>query len=218
MNTNNKYQASPATEENVLFGVVGAFLFSLVGGLVYVVLNMAGFLSALSGLIGVVCAIKGYSFFAKKESKRGVVISVIMAAVVIIIAWYVCFCLDMVEAYQYWLETGEVDYAPTFFEYLPFGFYDLTVNPVYFVDLLLSLALGAVGCGSYISQMVKRQKAIKAQQEAQAATQALADAQAAQAAEQAAAEQTTADTAEAGEPDAWAELNVQVNNNDSDNA
>ncbi|MBQ9151581.1 MAG: hypothetical protein IJX72_04965 [Clostridia bacterium] len=206
MNTpNNKPLGTPDVEENVLFGAVGAFLFSLVGGVVYVVLSMVGYLSALSGLIGVVCAIKGYTFFAKKESKRGVVIAVIMAAVVIIIAWYVSFCLDMVAAYEGWYEAGEVDYVPTFFEYLPFGIYDLTVNPVYFVYLLLCLALGAVGCGSYVSQMIKRQKAIAAFQAAQAETQALADAQAAQAA-----------AAEQNEPDAWADLNAKAEAADQD--
>lgn len=198
---------TPEAEENVLFGIVGAFLFSLVGGVVYVILNMVGFLSALSGLIGVVCAIKGYAFFSKKESKRGLIISVIMAAIVIIIAWYVSFCLDMVEAYEYWYQEGEVDYAPTFFEYIPYGFYDLVVNPMYFVDLGLSLVLGAVGCGSYVSQMMKRQNAIAEHQAAQAETQALADAQAEQAA---AAEQNV--------PDAWAELNEQASHSDqSDN-
>lgn len=195
------------SEENVLFGAVGAFLFSLVGGgFVYVLLNMAGFLSALSGLIGVVCAIKGYTFFAKGESKRGLIISVVIAAVVLIIAWYISFCLDMVEAYQIWFEQGEVEYAPTFFEYLPFAHYDLMVNPAYFIDLLISLALGAVGCGSYVSQMLKRQKAVAAQQAAQAATQELLDAQAAQAAEAAG----TAEAARQNEPDAWAELNAQA--------
>ena len=196
------------SEENVLFGAVGAFLFSLVGGgFVYVLLNMAGFLSALSGLIGVVCAIKGYTFFAKGESKRGLIISVVIAAVVLIIAWYISFCLDMVEAYEYWYQEGEVDYAPTFFEYIPYGFYDLVVNPMYFVDLGLSLVLGAVGCGSYVSQMMKRQNAIAEHQAAQAETQALADAQAEQAA---AAEQNV--------PDAWADLNEQASHSDqSDN-
>ena len=199
MNQNNKPLNTVETEENVLFGVVGAFLFSLVGAAVYIVLSMIGYLSALSGLIGVVCAIKGYTFFAKKDSKRGIVISVIIAAIVLIIAWYVSFCMDMVEAYKIWFENGEVEYAPTLFEYLPFGFIDLTVNPTAFVNLLMSLALGAVGCGSYVSQMIKRQKAIAAQQAAQAETQAKLDAQAEQAA-----------AAEQNEPDAWAELNAKT--------
>lgn len=132
--------------ENVLFGVVGAFLFSLVGGVLYIVLSQIGFIAALSGLVGVVCAIKGYTFFAKGESKRGIVISVVIAAIVLVIAWYIGFCLDMIAAYEVWFENGEADYVPKFFEYvIPFGFYDLAVNPACFIDLFLSLALGAVG-------------------------------------------------------------------------
>ncbi len=195
------------TEENVLFGVIGAFLFSLVGGALYVILNMVGYIAALSGLIGVVCAIKGYAFFSKKESKRGIIISVVVAAVVLIIAWYVGFCMDMVDAYKMWYENGEVDYAPTFFEYLPYGIIDLTVNLGYFWNLLLSLGLGALGCWSYVANMLKREKAIAAHQAAQAATQAQLDAQAAQAA--AAETYTVADAAPAETaPEAPAEENT----------
>ncbi len=146
------------TEENVLFGVIGAFLFSLAGGVLYVLLSRIGYIAAISGLVGVVCAIKGYTFFSKSESKRGIIISVIVAAVVLIIAWYVGFCLDMVDAYALWYESGEVDYAPTIFEYIPYGVYDLTVNLFYLIDLALSLGLGAFGCWSYVANMLKRQK------------------------------------------------------------
>ncbi len=140
-------------------GAVGAFLFSLAGGLLYILLSRIGYIAALSGLVGVVCAIKGYNFFTKSETKRGVIISVVVAAIVLIIAWYVGFCMDMVDAYKDWFESGEVEYAPDLFEYIPYGIYDLEVNPLYFVDLLLSLGLGAWGCWSYVSNMLKRQKA-----------------------------------------------------------
>lgn len=109
-------------EENVLFGVIGAFLFSLVGGITYLLLDQVGFIASISGLIAVVCAIKGYTFFSKNESKKGIVISVIIAAFVLIVAWHVGFCVDMVEAYKLWFENGEVEYAPTFFEYLTYVF------------------------------------------------------------------------------------------------
>ncbi len=164
---NETKQVKSSSDENVLFGIIGAFLFSLVGGVLYIVLSRIGYIAALSGLIGVVCAIKGYSFFAKKDSKKGIIISVIIAALVLIIAWYVGFCLDMVDAYKDWLAAGEVDYAPTIFEYIPYGFYDLTVNPAYFGDLAISLLLGAVGCGSYVATLLKRQKAAAAKADEQ---------------------------------------------------
>ncbi len=147
------------SEENVLFGIIGAFLFALVGGALYVILGMIGYIAAICGLVTVVCAIKGYTFFAKGESKKGLIISVIVAAVVLVIAWYVGFCIDMVNAYKMWFETGEVDYVPTFFEYFPYGIIDLEVNPSYFVNLALSLVLAAVGAWSYVSKKLKLKKA-----------------------------------------------------------
>ena len=62
-------------KENVLAGIVGAFLFSLAGAAVYVLLNMIGYIASISGLVGAVCAVKGYSVFSKKESKKGIVIA-----------------------------------------------------------------------------------------------------------------------------------------------
>lgn len=166
MNQKVNVNLNEDVQENVLFGIVGAFLFSLVGGVMYILLSMIGFIAALSGLVGVVCAIKGYSFFAKKESKRGIIISVVIAAVVLIIAWYIGFCIDLVAAYEGWYEAGEVDYVPTIFEAIRYGFYDLSVNLGYLWNLFLSLALGAFGCWSYVKNMLKNRKA------AAAATQA----------------------------------------------
>lgn len=171
------------TKENVLFGVVGAFLFSLVGGILYFVLYQVGFIASLSGLVGVICAIKGYSFFAKKESVRGVVISIVMAALVLIIAWYACLSYDVYLAYEDWYAAGEVDYMPTLGECVSVAYLFLADVPEYFRDLGLSLLLAAVGCGSYVVNMIKRTKAADAQKAAQAETEALLAAQAAQAAE-----------------------------------
>ncbi len=160
MPENNTNTVKIEVEENVLFGTVGAFLFSLVGGAMYLLLSRIGFIAALSGLVAVVCAIKGYTFFSKKESKRGIIISVIISALVLIIAWYVGFCLDMINAFETWYEQGEVFYVPTLFEYIPYGFADLPLNPTYFVDLGISLPLAAYGCFSYVGTMLKKQKAV----------------------------------------------------------
>ena len=64
MNNNSTFVQE---QENVLAGVVGAFLFSLVGGILWFVLYQIGYLAAVSGLVGVICAVKGYTFFANKK-------------------------------------------------------------------------------------------------------------------------------------------------------
>ncbi len=170
MDAKNSFKEEDFVKENVLFGIIGAFLFSLAGGIIYVLLSMVGFVAALSGLVGVVCAIKGYEIFSKKISKRGIIISVAIAGIVLILAWNLGFCIDMIDAYEMWFEQGEVDFVPTIFEYIPYAVYDLIVNPLYFADLLLGLIFGAIGCWSYVTNSLKKQKAIeeyKAAQQAQ---------------------------------------------------
>ena len=97
--------------ENRLAGTVGALLFSLAGGVVYFLLYQVGYIAAISGLIGVICAFKGYEVFAKKLSKFGCIISVVMALLVIILAWYCCLAKDVYSAYQSWLRRRDRFYA-----------------------------------------------------------------------------------------------------------
>jgi len=88
MNKQVPYQnENSEIKENVLAGIVGAFLFSLAGGVLWFLLYQIGFVAGISGLVGAVCAIKGYSVFAKKESTKGIIISLIVTLVVMIIAW-----------------------------------------------------------------------------------------------------------------------------------
>ena len=66
------YKTSIETDEikeNVLAGIVGAFLFSLVGGILWFVLYQIGYIASASGLVGVICAVKGYTIFAKTKNK-----------------------------------------------------------------------------------------------------------------------------------------------------
>ena len=70
--------------ENVVAGIIGAFLFALAGGVLWYLFYQMGFISGLAGSVGVICSVSGYSFFAKKESKKGIVIAVIMSIFVIL--------------------------------------------------------------------------------------------------------------------------------------
>ncbi len=135
--------------ENVLLGILGAFLFSLVGGVVYFVLYQFGYLAALSGIVAVVCAMYGYKIFAKGESKKGVVIAVIMSFITIVFAWYGCLAKDVYDAYAGWYQSGEVDFTVTFstaFSKAYLFLDDADVARSYYADLVVSLFLSIVGC------------------------------------------------------------------------
>jgi hypothetical protein len=107
---------------------------------------------------------------------------VIAAGVVLVLAWYFCFCTDLHAAYQGWLEAGEVDYAPTLGECLLFGYYDLMLNPTYFVHLVFTLGMAALGCLGYVKRSLRVQEAAAARQVQQDRTMELARLQAEQAA------------------------------------
>ena len=168
-------------KENVLAGTVGAFLFALAGGLLWYVLWQMGFLASLSGLVGVICAVKGYTIFAKtkNEGVKCYVISAIMAVLVLAIAWYLCIGSDIYNAYQDWYEVGEVDFTLTFFESVqavPLFLTEPSILIPYVKDLLLGILFAGLGIFSYFSTR-KKQKQAEEQAKALAAAKAAAQAE-----------------------------------------
>ena len=172
MNQNLNLGAQANVKENVLAGIVGAFLFALAGGALWFVLYLVGFIAAISGLVGVICAIKGYSVFAKKESVKGIVIAVVMTLLVIVIAWYFCLSYDAYIAHQQGFEEGEIDYTITFIEAVLGSHIYLTdpdIGPSYWGDLGLGLLFCVIGGGSYVVNKIRNAKAAAAYNAAVAA-------------------------------------------------
>ena len=149
-------------EENVLAGIVGALLFSLAGGIVWFLLYQIGFLAAISGIIGVVCAIKGYTIFGKRESVKGVIISTVLAFLVIVAAWYLCLSYDVYNAYQDWFANGEVDFTLTFAESVRAGYLflveDTEIAIAYLKDLGIGLIFCVVGAFGYVKAAIGKAK------------------------------------------------------------
>ena len=159
---NNFVEAkSSEIKENVLAGIVGAFLFSLAGAVVYFLLNLIGYVASISGLVGAVCAVKGYALFAKKESKKGIVISAIVSLLVMVLAWYLCLAYDIYDAYKIWFEAGEIDFSLTFFESVrsvPVFLEDPEISATYFGNLGLGLLFCLLGCASFVINKLKNAK------------------------------------------------------------
>ncbi|WP_052430676.1 hypothetical protein [Robinsoniella peoriensis] len=72
-----KQSVQPVEEkkENIIAGIVGAFLGTLIGLLCIVVVDQLGYMASISGVVMGVCAIKGYQMLAGKMSLKGIVIS-----------------------------------------------------------------------------------------------------------------------------------------------
>lgn len=80
--------------ENVVAGVVGAFLGALVGVVCTVVIGQLGYVASVSGLIMAVGALKGYELLGGTLSKKGTVIS----SVLILIMTYLAHRLTLAFA------------------------------------------------------------------------------------------------------------------------
>ena len=154
-------QPIEAVEEKVLAGIVGAFLFSLAGGVIWFVLYQIGFLAAISGVIGVICAIKGYAVFGKRESLLGIIISTVIAFLVIVIAWYICLSYDVYLVYQDWYANGEVEFSLTFFESVANAHLFLSEPEIaiaYLKDLGIGLVFCVIGAFGYVKAEISRVK------------------------------------------------------------
>lgn len=87
---------------NVVAGIVGAFLFSLIGAALYFVIYQVGVIAGICGLAIFVLANFGYTLFAKsnKNSMVGLVVSVVMMIVMIFVAEYTCLCYEVYDAFK----------------------------------------------------------------------------------------------------------------------
>lgn len=162
-----KKSDDPDRKENVILGIVGAVLFSLAGGLMWMGLYYAGFFAGISGLAGVVASIYGYIIFGGKISKKGIIIAVIAAFLSLVLGWYMCLTIDIHDAFNSWYEEGEVVRVPSVFECFTLGpdfLADPDVAGAYFKDLALGLFLAIIGAGGFVVRSFKKTNVAKAPQ------------------------------------------------------
>ena len=69
-------------KERVGLGILGALVGALLGGVSIVLFSRMGYVAALSGVLMAFATLKGYELLAKKLSKKGIVISVVLMVLV----------------------------------------------------------------------------------------------------------------------------------------
>ena len=120
--------------------------------------------------MGAVCAIKGYTIFGKKESVKGIIIAVVIALLVMVLAWYFCLAYDVYDVHKAWYANGEINYQVSFAEAVRgarFYLQDPEIGPAYLKDLGIGLLFCAIGGGSYVMNKISSLKKNKAEAAAQ---------------------------------------------------
>ncbi len=88
---------------NIVLGVIGAFLFSIVGGILYFVIYQFGFLAGICGFVMFALANFGYRTFAKTKNKLSIaaLASAIVATIIMILfAEYACLAFDFYKFFE----------------------------------------------------------------------------------------------------------------------
>lgn len=132
----------PEVVENVAAGVVGAILFALVGGLAYFIFYQMNIIAGLAGFIAVICAVKGYSIFAKKESLKGVIIAIVASIVVIIAAEFISIAVALLPD----LKTAFPEANVNFFTSTRYVFSLFAENNEFRIEVIGELAIALVLC------------------------------------------------------------------------
>ena len=99
---NNPLEIEEKGVGNVIAGIVGAFLFALIGGILYFIVYQVGYIAGICGLVMFVLANYGYHLFAKgeKDTVTGLVTAVIMTVVVIFLAEYLSLSYEIYTVFH----------------------------------------------------------------------------------------------------------------------
>lgn len=94
---NQPIQQVEEKKENIIAGIVGAFLGTLIGLLCIVVVDQLGYMASISGVVMGVCAIKGYQLLGGKMSLKGIVISSVFMICVVYISQQLSWAIDAAD-------------------------------------------------------------------------------------------------------------------------
>ncbi len=96
----DKKQDVLANKSNLIPGIVGALLGSMLGCLVYFLIWQLGYIAAIAGLITAVCTFKGYEMFGKVIDKKGVIVCVLVIIFSVFFANQIVWAYDAFKAYK----------------------------------------------------------------------------------------------------------------------
>ncbi|MGT2756861.1 hypothetical protein [Streptococcus ovuberis] len=117
-NLDTSEQLYGQSSENYILGTVGAFLGSLIGVALIVILGQLGFVAAFSGIVMGIATVKGYELLAKKFSKVAAVICLVIVVAMTYFAneldWALLVArvaeIDIITAFQGLSELKTLEY------------------------------------------------------------------------------------------------------------
>lgn len=86
-------------KSNVALGIIGAILGATLGGVIWILIGMVGFVAGIAGYLMMLFAIQGYRRLSGRLDKKGQIISLIVALLMIFAANYSSYALEYFKYY-----------------------------------------------------------------------------------------------------------------------
>ncbi len=156
--------AAPAApvHENIAAGIVGAFLFALIGAALYFGLYQIGFIAGICGFVMFILANFGYGLFCGSKnsvSTARIITCIVITVIMIALAEYLCLSFELFNVFR---EEGEPISFTTALRMIPYVIGDKEVLGPVVLELLFAYGLSAVAIVSNVIRMVKDRKTRKA--------------------------------------------------------
>ena len=145
--------------EKVAAGIFGALIFSLIGGVLWVLIFWADLFPGICGIACVVSAVIGYRLFAKKASLKGVFIALAVSVLMLALASYFCLAIDVYKVFNVWYANGEYDHAVSFGNALAYAyqfFADREVMAFMLKDFGWGILFCVIGAFTFIVDGIKQ--------------------------------------------------------------
>ncbi len=134
---------------NFVTGIVGAFLGSLIGIALWVVVYALGYIAAICGVVLAVCIIKGYELFGGKLNVLGMIITITMTIAMVFVATYTAYGYELYSVLNEYESVGFIE-AINGLKYFLMDYED--VRRSFIADLFLGYFFTAIGSiSSFIS-------------------------------------------------------------------
>lgn len=138
---------------NVIGGIIGALLGSLLGVAAWVLIYQAGYISALGGLLMVICSMKGYELLGGRLNKLGITITCIISVAMLFAAEYLCLGIEVFKVFK-----ENTRLSVSFMEALqnvPTFLTEPDIAGYIFRDMAIGLVLLVVGAFGTVSRTYK---------------------------------------------------------------
>jgi len=130
-------EADPQSPGNLPLGIIGAFVGAALGGILWIAIGKIGFIAGIAGFVMIKLAMKCYTIFAGSSDRRGQIVSICIAFLMIVAANYTSYALEICEANN----SVNIEGLINAYKVLPKLLTDIKIGGPFAIDLIVGFGL-----------------------------------------------------------------------------